>query len=202
MKFIHYKSQSPSHDEDELDRLLDTTLAKYSAVDPRPGLNERILANLRSPEQPMTSAWWRWGVAVALAVVLIGSAVEWRSIRPHSEIANHPIPGLQIPTGNASRAAHDYSPHDLGVNRHPDPVHQVATRSSRAKPGTMQTPKLEQFPSPHPLSEQEQMLALYVEQFNDEAVIVARVRTEALRLDREKEMREAEQTSNQDPQAR
>jgi len=63
----------------------------------------------------------------------------------------------------------------------------------RRNPAAPKNPKLDQFPSPHPLSEQEEMLACYVAQFNDEAVIVARVRTEAMRLDREREMQEAEQ---------
>ncbi len=46
------------------------------------------------------------------------------------------------------------------------------------------------------------MLALYVAQFNDEAVIVARVRSEGMRLDREKELQEAGQSANQYSKAR
>jgi hypothetical protein len=32
---------------DEFDRMLDAALAKYAAVEPRTGLEERVLANLR-----------------------------------------------------------------------------------------------------------------------------------------------------------
>ena len=45
-------------------------------------------------------------------------------------------------------------------------------------------PKLDQFPSPQPLSEQEQMLASYVAQFRPQAVLIARVMSEELQRDR------------------
>ena len=34
--------------QDELDRMLDATLAKYAAAEPRAGFEERVLANLRA----------------------------------------------------------------------------------------------------------------------------------------------------------
>jgi len=39
-------------------------------------------------------------------------------------------------------------------------------------------PKLEQFPSPRPLTEQERFLKQYVEKFPDEAMLIAKVQTE------------------------
>jgi hypothetical protein len=53
-------------------------------------------------------------------------------------------------------------------------------------------PKLDQFPSPQPLSEQEKILANYVARFHDEALLVARARSESLQRDREEDMRQAE----------
>jgi hypothetical protein len=44
-------------------------------------------------------------------------------------------------------------------------------------------PKLDQFPSPQPLSEQEKILASYVQEYPENAVLLARARTEALRKD-------------------
>src|SRR5215472_2559365 len=76
--------------EDELDRLLDAALASYANVDPRPGLDERILANLRS-EHPVAHAWWYWGLATALAAILVVLALGLRSGRLHPAVANHPI---------------------------------------------------------------------------------------------------------------
>ena len=52
-------------------------------------------------------------------------------------------------------------------------------------------PKLDQFPSPQPLSEQEKILVSYVEDYPDYAVLVARLRTEALRRDELEEMKAA-----------
>ena len=44
-----------------LDDQLEAALAKYAAVEPRTGLEERILANLKSrPSSSTRVAWWRW----------------------------------------------------------------------------------------------------------------------------------------------
>ena len=49
--------------------------------------------------------------------------------------------------------------------------------------------KLDRFPSPQPLSEQEKILASYVEKYPEEAVLLARARTEAVRQDQLEEMK-------------
>jgi hypothetical protein len=49
-------------------------------------------------------------------------------------------------------------------------------------------PKLDQFPSPQPLSEQEKILQSYVAENPEQAVLLARSRTEALRQDQLEEM--------------
>jgi hypothetical protein len=48
-------------------------------------------------------------------------------------------------------------------------------------------PKLAQFPSPQPLSEQEQILASYVARYPDSAALVAEARAAALQQDLEEE---------------
>jgi len=53
------------------------------------------------------------------------------------------------------------------------------------------TPKLEQFPSPQPLSEQEQILMSYVAKYPEKAALIAQARAEALQRDREEELAEA-----------
>ncbi len=70
--------------QDELDRMLDAALAKYAAVEPRTGLEDRILANLRAERTRVPDrAWWRWSVAGALAaVVVVALALAWRSGKP------------------------------------------------------------------------------------------------------------------------
>jgi hypothetical protein len=49
-------------------------------------------------------------------------------------------------------------------------------------------PKLGQFPSPQPLSEQEKILQNYVAKYPEQAVLVARARSEELRRDQLEEM--------------
>ena len=68
--------------EDELDRMLNAALAKYAAVEPRAGLEDRILAKLRADEEPSVGrAWWQWGLAGAVAVIVIVGVLAWRSSR-------------------------------------------------------------------------------------------------------------------------
>jgi hypothetical protein len=54
-------------------------------------------------------------------------------------------------------------------------------------PATVSTPKLAQFPSPQPLSEQERILASYVAKYPEQAALVAQARAQALQQDREEE---------------
>jgi hypothetical protein len=67
----------------------------------------------------------------------------------------------------------------------------VARRRPANRPlrdrSTSKTPKLAQFPSPQPLSEQEQILVSYVAKYPESAALVAQARAEALRRDREEE---------------
>lgn len=199
MKNIDRKSNEPS--EDEFDRILDAALAKYASAEPRTGLEERILATLHSSEIPMLhSAWSRWALGTALAAVLMALVIGLRSIKPNSEVGRHQKPA-QLRSSEAE--LHGLG-QDVDVHKHQAPIDTsaVSTITIRRKPKVPKNPKLDVFPSPHPLSEQEQMLARYVAQFNDEAVVVARVRNEGMRVDREKEMQEVERSGNQDPQAR
>jgi hypothetical protein len=199
MENTNHKSNRPS--EDHVDRILGAALAKYASVEPRTGLEDRILANLNSANMPAAQpTWWRWGLGAALAAVIVALVIGLRSANPNHEVAHHQTP---VQARSSEAEFHQLGP-DVQVHEHQAPI-DISAGSAitmHLKPRTPKNPKLDQFPSPHPLSEQEQILARYVVQFNDEAVIVARVRTEAMRMDREKEMRETEQRSSQDPQAR
>ena len=63
-------------------------------------------------------------------------------------------------------------------------------------------PKLEQFPSPQPLSEQEKILARYVNTYPEHAALIAQARTEELRRDSAEEMGEAGLAGNENSQQR
>ena len=54
----------------ELDRVLDAALAKYAAVEPRDGLEARILANLRTEQaESLRRVWWKWALVAATAAI-------------------------------------------------------------------------------------------------------------------------------------
>lgn len=173
-------------ESDQLDCELNTALARYASVEPRAGLEERILANLRSePTRVSHRAWWRWSVAAALmAVVLVVVALVWRSGKP-TIAAKHPstLQGAIQPEIMAA-AARSNEGHGGRTSPHRKTVHRA-----NAPAFAEVHPKLDQFPSPQPLSEQEKILANYVAQFHEKAVLLARLRTEELRQEQLEQIR-------------
>ena len=178
--------------KDDLGRALDAALAKYAAVEPRAGLELRILANLRAQQPRAEHAWWRWSIGVLAAVVLIAAAVAWR-LKTATPTFVHTPTIQQAPKQSPAPAtvAHETSPPASRPKPHSAAHAEVATS----------TPKLDVFPSPEPLSEQdrfpssqpsnahehfpsvrplttqEQILASYVDQFPEQAALIARAQT-------------------------
>lgn len=179
--------QNAGHDE--LDRELDAALAKYAAVEPRPGLEARVLANLRAQETQVAGrSWWRWGVGAILAAVIIAAiAISLRPSHPGREQVqkNPPVPVAP---------RHDEPKDKFVANREgnktsiPGPTGPTAAHHNNSAAITVSAtarPKLDRFPSPTPLSEQEKILANYVTQYPEHAALVAEARTEQLRRDEE-----------------
>jgi hypothetical protein len=157
--------------QDELDRVLDGALAKYAAAEPRAGLDERVLANLRAEQARVPErVWWRWSVAGALvALVVVALAVAWRSGRPHAPvIANHP----PTPAPSVQQAGTRATSNGGAIRRTQVP-------RSRPRVEIAANPQLDQFPSPRPLSEEEQLLVRYVHEFPEEAVLIAKAQAES-----------------------
>jgi hypothetical protein len=72
---------------------------------------------------------------------------------------------------------------------HPVSVKKPRTNISHAVVAS--GPKLDQFPSPRPLSEQEKILESYVTKYPKHAALIAQARAEALRQDLAEEMTDA-----------
>ncbi len=163
--------------QDELDRVLDVALAKLKS-EPRAGLEERVLANLRAETaRGAERVWRRWGVLAAVAAALvIVAALSWRpgrSARPTNHVAiamptTQPA-STQVAASGEPREVRLQAGHALRKTRRPRAVEAVTAAAQ---------PKLEQFPSPQPLSEQERALARYVSQFPHEAELIARAQEE------------------------
>ncbi len=160
------------------ERWLDAALKQRGEAEPAPGLEQRILSTLR--ERGAQERWqWRWwwpAFNTVAAVILFGTLVL--VVRDHPREA----PRLAGQTPATSRQT------PSGAQQVP-PLRKLETSAAktparvRVKRGVASAvpdrgPRLEQFPSPQPLSEQEQLLARYVSEFHDEGVMIAKMQAE------------------------
>jgi hypothetical protein len=184
----------------EFDREIDAALSRYAVVEPRAGLEERVLANLdaqRRRSQFRVSRWWLVaGVAVAAVVIAIVVSLSTRA-QKLAPVAFNPSAGTQnahkseTPIATSPANSADRTDHAVRVKKFP-------TRGLSARTAGSGGTRMQQFPSPLPLSEQEKLLASYVRQFRDQAVLVARARTEELRRDLAEELSNSTEDSERD----
>ena len=190
-------------ENDKFDRELDSALAKYAAVEPRAGLEDRILANLRI-EQNLAAkrSWWRWPVVAALAaLIVVAVSVGWRSWRPAQNIARRRPPATTQANGNdGTQPANNGGIRSIR-SRESGPGRRLKPRALSG-PATIvvPAPKLERFPSPQPLSEQETILTRYVANYPEHAALIAQARGDELRRDSAEEMNEAVSSSSENSQ--
>ena len=185
-KYLRKREAGGWYENDPLDRELDAALAKYADVAPRAGLEKRVLANLRTKhEQSSAQAWWYWPAAALVVVVLIVFVIsqERRAVQP-GRAAYHPSTALPPHTGPAMPDVAKHEKHSPRLS-----VRKRGMPGSRATEVAIAAPKLDQFPSPQPLSEQEKILMSYVAEYPEHAVLVAQARAELLRRDHIEEMK-------------
>lgn len=179
------------NDDSERDRELDVALARYAAVEPRRGLEQRVLASLRAEQRHPARGLRQWTAlaALALAVSIAAVSVIWLIRSKASDLAT----GF----GGASRenVANHFDPAGAGRSevrkpglqigrlpgRVPSTQHRTSAEANHPKAhepvqdaiAAEAAPKLERFPAPEPLSEQERLLLRLVEKDPDEAQLVA-----------------------------
>jgi hypothetical protein len=167
-------------------RELDAALAKYAAVEPRAGLEDRVLANLRAErEHAAARVWWRWPALGAAALVLVVAAISLigRPGKPAPDITAHQAATSQGDKQLGTRIASN----EVGIPVRPT-LPEGAKRPARHGVHPPQAivadgPRLDHFPSPRPLSDEEKLLVRYVRDFPQDAVMIARAQAET-----EKEM--------------
>lgn len=176
---------------DDFDRALDAALAKHASVEPRAGLEQRILANLRTAEVRAGHRTWIWGFGAAIAaVIVVTGAIAWRSSTPrHAPLAGHPPTAQQMPAQVANHIQNTVPPRKR-VSRP-----RIGRRAQQET--TVANPKLDVFPSPLPLSEQEKLLAIYVGQFPEHAALIAEARMADLRHEAEEQQAIAREEQDQ-----
>lgn len=165
------------------DKWLDAALKQYCQADPRIGLEGRVLANLRAESERLAERRnWRHALAAVTAIIVVGTMIfliRGRDVA-RQVVAKHEAPGV---TNTSSGPNSDHTSPNHAAEKVTPSVARLPRKSAQtSRPAraveTVAEPRLEQFPSPQPLSEQEEMLASYVAQFPHEAVEVARAQTE------------------------
>jgi len=154
----------------QIDDMLDSLLANYSSAEPRPGLETRILANLREAEKKAPQGWWNfkwiWAGVVAGAIIMAAVLINGRHrVEPPAHVivkTNQPAPQPEIQP-HAPIATKEMA----RVRRH-KPL-TVPTAQQNAALALSQRPA--NFPTPVPLSEQERLMFTYLENTPREVVI-------------------------------
>ncbi len=153
-----------------VDRLLNEALAPQE-VEPRAGLEQRILANLRA--QPERPSWWRWMWVPAVAAAMIALVVELRiSSKPQPVRPTIAIEHRAAPTAPPEKSA---SPVPL-VAEQRKPVPGITHRDKvvAAAPTNASFPRQAVFPLPVPLTPEETMLLTLLRRNPAQAVLLAR----------------------------
>jgi hypothetical protein len=167
---------SDEHDH-RLDQLLDNALRQYGAAEPRLGLEGRVLARLRAEQSRPALNWHpRWLLVAVAAVAALAFMVALVSRKRYEPAGLAPIAkARQLP-----------APSPVKPQQVPGPT-ASSQRQAKARNPTkpFSLPKRDQFPSPAPLSEQEQMLARYVSQYPREAGATARAQTSLFKREEE-----------------
>jgi len=149
-------------EEDQLDRILESSLSNYGDPGADAGLAERILAHVRSEQRPPVSAsiwssirllWVALPVAACLLFVFFGLKTSGPSaVSPPRQLQKPPTTSARVEPAEAPRtpsAIHSPHPH----------VRPSMTAAKHASP-----PKLDLFPQPHAVSPQEQALYAFATQ--------------------------------------
>lgn len=132
---------------DFVDELLAASLAHYGSEEPRPGLEARILANVRARERASRGRAWAWGLAASATLLILVLVLHIREHLPRPALipppaaANHPQPS---PTAAGTK------PPELRASPRKTRIARVAQ------------PWPDQFPSPTPITEEEKLLVAYV----------------------------------------
>ncbi len=183
-----------------MDQWLESVLSQYCKAEPRSGLENRVLATLQAEQNriaPQRPWWWAIGTATALAGVVaaiwIGENTHDKyprsaartSMTREQEFRSSTQPGA---TPQVAHAADSYEPGRF-------PAKHIAKRIPAQRPtrdlASANPPKLSQFPSPAPLSQQEQILMSFVAQHPEKAARVAQAVAEARQQDLEEEAKAA-----------
>ncbi|HXO37169.1 MAG TPA: hypothetical protein VN872_00950 [Candidatus Acidoferrum sp.] len=143
-----------------MDEMLDSLLANCSSAEPRQGLETRILANLRdvAQKEDLHGRWnfrWLWVGTVAAAIIIAAGLMNGRHrVEPPSNIIVKNSQPVMQPEIRPSFTASGGKIANIRRRKPSAPTLQkTATLTLNQRPAI--------FPTPTPLSEQEQLLFKY-----------------------------------------
>ena len=161
------------NEERRLDDLLGSALSEYSAAEPRPGLEARILAHVREAAKPQLR-WWsvRWQVAGAVGAGIVAIVLSVLFLRPLPKPQQVQVRPNTPPSNQAQV-----------LNNRPAPGVVRKRQGKRATVGSKeihaeyqqqdlaQSDRPSVFPTPAGLSEQEKLMLAYIAQTPKEEFI-------------------------------
>jgi hypothetical protein len=156
------------------DERLDQALKKYGRAEPRAGLESRIVANLAAERERRAGPSWRLRFMAATLAFGVVAVVGYCLMQKLHSLSVRVVSTAPITNRSQGVSPPKISDHlELRPPNHRMRHPHIGSRRPEVR--------FEQFPSPRPLNEQEEMLARYVRERRQEAVLVARARAELLK---------------------
>lgn len=149
-------------DNDDLDLLLDSALSSYADPGPEASLEARVLARVTAQAAPAPRRrWLPWAIALPVAaglLFLVFSRVQL------DHLPSRNVKGVVRPQEAPLVAAHSETPSSLHFtpgHRATRPLPAVQSNRDGHAAKFAPPPKLDVFPTPQPLTPEEQALALF-----------------------------------------
>jgi hypothetical protein len=167
--------------QDRLDDWLDRALRQYGNVQPRIGLEGRVAARLEvARTSSATQKRWVLSIATAAAMCLVFISI-WKGASPPRQVG-HTVQNFsaQLPKAHGPATPEVQKRRKSGIT---NAANNTRRNSVDQAARTAESPRLSEFPAARPLSQQEQLLKAYVNQFPEQAAVIALEQTQ-----REKEL--------------
>ena len=157
----------------KIEQWLDAGLGHYADAAPRAGLEGRLLAAIQAEQQ--RPGYWlrRWQFRWVVATILVAGAALF--LKPRTPM-DGPHPRSTASASNLEIRVQTEIPPVVTSHKTVRVAGTSTPRTHLAGAAYNEDPRLDVFPSPQPLTEQEEMLARYVREQKQEAVMVARAR--------------------------
>ncbi len=171
----------------DFDREVEEALARYVAVEPREGLEQRVMANLRARAaghgrlgwRPLTTAALAFTAVVVTLAICIGRGPARTNVSRGA--GEHKLAGagdsvFAVGSGVTKMQGYSGDAPATGNKRH---LH----RRERERAAVGAAPKLAEFPAPEPLTREEKLLIAFVERDPRDAALFTELSAKDLQRD-------------------